>query len=164
MTFSDYYSFKVSPLWFALGWGQSFEIFMISLSSPELNAALYLFPTVAHLSYPPWFFSSYDIIECNTSMISGRRIGREIALLAVLSVLAVFLFPGVRGPYSVVHGPASALQRPSRSSLGIRHRTIRLDFTPEHHSITPGGTYFDVILESEFQPTSLPEYSSILRC
>ena len=55
MTFSDYYSFKVTPLWLALGWGQSFAIFMISLSSPELNAALYLFPTVAHLSYPPGF-------------------------------------------------------------------------------------------------------------
>lgn len=41
-------------------------------------------------------------------MISGR-IGDALATLAVICVLSIFLFPVVQGPYSAVHGPASAL-------------------------------------------------------
>lgn len=41
-------------------------------------------------------------------MISGR-IGDALATLAVVCVLTIFLFPAMQGPYSVVHGPASAL-------------------------------------------------------
>lgn len=50
----------------------------------------------------------HDIIDL-TSMISGR-IGCELAALAVFCILAIFLFPAMQGPYSAVHGPASALQ------------------------------------------------------
>ncbi|MGA2356325.1 MAG: hypothetical protein ABSG02_17660 [Terriglobales bacterium] len=41
-------------------------------------------------------------------MISGR-IGDAFATLAVICVLSIFLFPAMQGPYSAVHGPASAL-------------------------------------------------------
>jgi len=41
-------------------------------------------------------------------MISGR-ITCELAVAAVFCVLVIFLFPSVQGPYSVVHGPATAL-------------------------------------------------------
>lgn len=34
----------------------------------------------------------------------------EVTLLAILAVVMVFLFPAVQGPYSVVHGPATAFR------------------------------------------------------
>jgi hypothetical protein len=51
-------------------------------------------------------------------MISGRT-GRNLAVLATLCVLMVFLFPAVQGPYSVVHGPATALQA-ARAAVRLR--------------------------------------------
>lgn len=42
------------------------------------------------------------------SMISGRS-GCELAVLAVFCILSIFLFPAMQGPYSVVHGSATAL-------------------------------------------------------
>lgn len=43
-----------------------------------------------------------------TSMSPGR-IACALAVVAVLSVLSIFFFPSLQGPYSVVHGPVSAL-------------------------------------------------------
>lgn len=51
-------------------------------------------------------------------MISGRT-GCNLVVLAVLCVLMVFLFPAVQGPYSVVHGPAPALQA-ARAAVRLR--------------------------------------------
>ena len=41
----------------------------------------------------------------------------ELAVVAILCVLTIFLFPVVQGPYSAVHGPVTALQ-----SLRLRIR------------------------------------------
>jgi hypothetical protein len=38
-----------------------------------------------------------------------RRIGCACAVLSVLCVLLIFLFPTFNGPYSAVHGPVTAL-------------------------------------------------------
>ena len=37
------------------------------------------------------------------------RIVCALAVMAVLSVLTIFFFPSLQGPYSVVHGPVTAL-------------------------------------------------------
>ena len=105
------------------------------------------------------------MIKCNTSMISGRRIGREIALLTVLSVLAVFLFPGTQGPYSVVHGPASALQA-ARAAVRLRIAIVQSALTSLPNAATSPLVvlFLKSFSNPKFQPTSLPEYSSILRC
>jgi hypothetical protein len=55
---------------------------------------------------------------CGASMTLGR-IGRELAVVAVLCVLTVFLFPSLQGPYTAVHGPATALQA-SRAAARLR--------------------------------------------
>lgn len=47
------------------------------------------------------------------------RIGFALALVAVLCVLAVFFCHAIQGPYSVVHGPVTAL-RSSRAAAGLR--------------------------------------------
>jgi hypothetical protein len=39
-----------------------------------------------------------------------RHLGYELALVAIVCTLAVFLFPAVSGPYPIVHGPATALR------------------------------------------------------
>lgn len=41
--------------------------------------------------------------------MSPGRIACALAVVAVLSVLSIFFFPSLQGPYSVVHGPVSAL-------------------------------------------------------
>jgi hypothetical protein len=98
-------------------------------------------------------------------MISGRQIGWEIAVLAVLAVLAVFLFPGVQGPYSVVHGPVSALQA-ARAAVRLRVAIVQSALT----SLANGMISIVVVLSwmllsnQESQSDVLPEYSSILRC
>src|SRR5437588_3708801 len=54
-------------------------------------------------------------------MISGRIEG-AFSVLALLCVLSIFLFPTMHGPYSVVHGPVSALlsmRAAPRLRLGI---------------------------------------------
>jgi hypothetical protein len=38
-----------------------------------------------------------------------RHLAFELAVLAMLCIVGIFLFPATAGPYSAVHGPASAL-------------------------------------------------------
>lgn len=47
------------------------------------------------------------------------RVGCFLAIAAVLSVLVVFFFPAMQGPYSVVHGPVTALLS-ARAAAGVR--------------------------------------------
>ena len=56
-------------------------------------------------------------------MTSGRIEGL-LAGIAVLSVLTIFLFPAVQGPYSVVHGPVTALLS-VRAAAGLRTAIVR---------------------------------------
>jgi len=97
-------------------------------------------------------------------MIAGR-IGCELAVLAVLCVLMIFLFPAVQGPYSVVHGPATALQ--------AARAAVRLRTTIVQGALNSLGNYLVsplVVLSwmslsnTEFQSVSLPEYNIVLRC
>src|ERR1700744_6102615 len=51
-------------------------------------------------------------------MLSGRN-PVELALLALVCVVTIFLFPSIQGPYPVVHGPVSALSA-SRAAARLR--------------------------------------------
>ena len=103
--------------------------------------------------------------QCNTSMISGHRIGCEIAVLAVLSVLAIFLFPGVQGPYSVVHGPASALQA-ARAAVRLRIAIVQSALTSLANTTSATLIVLSWMSYSnpKFQPIGLPECNSVLSC
>lgn len=46
----------------------------------------------------------------------------ELTLLVILSVLTIFLFPSMQGPYSVVRGPATAFR--AARSAAIAHASI----------------------------------------
>ena len=101
----------------------------------------------------------------NASMISGHRIGWEIVLLAVVSVLAIFLFPGVQGPYSVVHGPASALQA-ARAAVRVRIAIIQSALSSISNVVisTLIVLCWMSLSNPKFQSIGLSKYSSILRC
>ena len=97
-------------------------------------------------------------------MVSGR-IGSELAVMAVLCILMIFLFPAMQGPYSVVHGPVTAL-------LAAR-AAVRLRIAIVQGALNSVGNYLVsplVVLSwmslspAEFQSISPPEYNTILRC
>ena len=48
-----------------------------------------------------------------------NRIESALAVIAVVCVLSIFFFPAMRGPYSVVHGPVTALLA-ARAAAGLR--------------------------------------------
>ena len=97
-------------------------------------------------------------------MIS-RRIGYELALLAVLSVLTIFLFPGVQGPYSVIHGPATVFQA-ARAAARLRIAIVQGVLSSiANRLMSPLATLSWMSpLNPELQSVGLPEYNTILRC
>jgi hypothetical protein len=97
-------------------------------------------------------------------MLSGR-IGCELVAMAVLCVLMIFLFPAMQGPYSVVHGPATALQS-ARAAARLRTAIVQGAFNSLGNSlISPLVVLSWVSLSAaEFQSIGLPEYNTILRC
>ena len=50
--------------------------------------------------------------------------GHELAIVVIVCVLGIFLFPAAAGPYSAVHGPVTAL-RAMRSSIRLRWAIAR---------------------------------------
>ncbi len=52
------------------------------------------------------------------------RIAYALAVVAVLCVLTVFFFHAIQGPYSVVHGPVTALLS-IRAAAGLRLAIMR---------------------------------------
>ena len=97
-------------------------------------------------------------------MISGRN-GCELAVVAALCVLMIFLFPSMQGPYSVVHGPVSALlaaQAAARVRIAIVQAACR---SLGNCLISPLAVLSWMSLpEAGFHSVAIPECSSILRC
>jgi hypothetical protein len=68
--------------------------------------------------------SVYNIGNEMVGAAMTGRIGDRLAILAVLSILAIFLFPAVQGPYSAVHGPATAMLA-AQAALRLRIAMVR---------------------------------------
>lgn len=51
--------------------------------------------------------------------MSSGRIGCELAVVAILCVISIFLFPVARGPYTAIHGPVTTLQS-ARNAVRVR--------------------------------------------
>ncbi len=97
-------------------------------------------------------------------MIPGR-IGCELAVLTVLCVLMIFFFPVMQGPYSVVHGPATALQAALAAA--------RLRIIIVQGALSSLGDFlisplvilsWMLLSQAEFRSVTLPGYNTILRC
>jgi hypothetical protein len=97
-------------------------------------------------------------------MISGHN-RSKVAVLVVLSVLTIFLFHALEGPYSAVNGPVTALQG-ARSAA--RLRVILLHDAVESVGIRPIWLLvvasWAPLSEANFQLISSSEFRTILRC
>jgi hypothetical protein len=97
-------------------------------------------------------------------MISGR-IGCELAVVAAFCVLSIFLFPSVQGPYSVVHGPVTALQavraaaRLRLAILAVALKALSSFLLQSIRTLRLAG-----FSSLEFLPPLLSELNTILRC
>jgi hypothetical protein len=92
-------------------------------------------------------------------MIPGR-IGCELAVLTVLCVLTIFLFPAMQGPYSIVNGPVTALQA-TRAAARTRKLIVQAALISLWNCLT---SPLAVLSESGFHPVAPPECNTILRC
>ncbi len=102
----------------------------------------------------------YNVI---TSMISGR-IGDAFAPLAVVCVLAIFLFPAMQGPYSVVHGPVSALlavRAAAKVRTAMVQAALRSFGVLASRLVALCGMF---VAEPDFYALTLTERCAILRC
>lgn len=93
------------------------------------------------------------------------RIGCELAVLTVLCVLMIFFFPLMQGPYSVVHGPATALQA-ARAAARLRIVIVQGALNSMGSVLISPLVILSwmVFSQAEFRSVSLPEYNAILRC
>ncbi len=95
-----------------------------------------------------------------------RQIACGLAVLAVVCVLTVFFFHAMEGPYSVVHGPVTALLS-ARAASGLRMSIV-------HAGLCAFLLWFGCalllmtrarLLVTEFLAENIsPESSRILRC
>lgn len=99
-------------------------------------------------------------------MISGR-LEFEMAFLALLCTLSIFLFPAVQGPYSAVHGPVTTLQ-----SIRVVAR-LRLSILAAALTVLSRSLQFALVslhgecpfADSEFSAASLGiKLNTTLRC
>jgi hypothetical protein len=99
----------------------------------------------------------------HTSMIPGR-LGCELAVLTLLCVLMIFFFPVMQGPYSAVHGPASALQA-ARAAARLRI-IVRGALKSVGNFLSSPLVILSwmVLSQTESQSTSLLQCNTILRC
>ena len=93
------------------------------------------------------------------------RIGRELVVVAVVCILTIFLFPSLRGPYSVVNGPVTALQ-----SARYAHR-LQASIAHAASSLLVTNTTSPLVIlswmplpDSGFGLTVLTGRDTILRC
>lgn len=97
-------------------------------------------------------------------MTSGRT-GPELAVLAVVCVLTIFLFPAMQGPYSAVHGPVSALQA---ARAAARLRVVIVHSARKSLSYLPLPALLALFsvdaAVAECRPLGLAECDSVLRC
>ena len=97
-------------------------------------------------------------------MISGR-IGCELAVLTILCVLMIFFFPLMQGPYSAVHGAATALEA-ARAAARLRIVIVQGALNSLGNFLISPLVILSWMLHSqvEFRSVSLPEYNTILHC
>lgn len=97
-------------------------------------------------------------------MISGRT-GYELAVLAVLGVLTIFLIHATQGPYSVLHGPATALQA-ARAAARLRTTIVQGALNSLRNYLISLLVVLSwmSLSNTEFQSLGLPEYNIVLRC
>lgn len=91
--------------------------------------------------------------------------GQGWAILAVFCILTIFFFPATYGPYSVVHGPVSAL-RPAQAALRLQLAIIQAALGSLATRWIPWLAWVSllVVLYSESRVVVSPDCNTIFRC
>lgn len=95
------------------------------------------------------------------------RIVSALAVIAAICVLTIFFFPAMQGPYSVVHGPVTALLA-ARAAAGLRTaiagvRVVRDRLTATRTAVA--RSLWVTFSSVEFPVNSLAATgSAVLRC
>ena len=97
--------------------------------------------------------------------MNSSRIRCELAVLAVLCVLMIFLFPSMQGSYSMVHGPVTALLA-ARAAARLRTAIVQgaLNYLGNYLISPLAVLSWMSFSNTEFQSVGLPEYNIVLRC
>ncbi|HXZ40163.1 MAG TPA: hypothetical protein VEG68_05440 [Terriglobales bacterium] len=90
-----------------------------------------------------------------------RRLGYELALVAIVCTLAIFLFPAVSGPYPIVHGPVTALRAMRAWLLLLIALTLPLFGLARLSTIQLGVAALCIPIFNRIDPL---QQSSVLRC
>jgi hypothetical protein len=100
-------------------------------------------------------------------MFTPSPLRRELSLVVLLCTLGVLLFPSPTGPYTAVHGPATAL-RALRSSLATlwSMAATALRRAPLVHALLGGlmGSRGLAILPGFLLPLQRAWAATVLRC
>jgi hypothetical protein len=101
-------------------------------------------------------------------MDTSRTLGRvamTIAVIALVSVMAVFFFPAVQGPYSAVHGPVTVFHG-ARAAAGLRMNVVRagLNLFRGHCGSTRVLLPWTPDWKAEFRTLLFGGCNSLLRC
>jgi hypothetical protein len=93
------------------------------------------------------------------------QMGREVAVLAVVCVAAIFFFPAIQGPYSAVNGPVTALQS-AQAAARLRVAIIQSAFNLLGNFHIPRLAWVSLMraLRTQFQVPDYADCSAILRC
>ena len=90
------------------------------------------------------------------------RIGCDVAVLAVLCILTIFLFPAHQGSYSAVHGPVTSLQalRAARRFWNSIVQAALASIAQASLLIFSWMSFSN----ADFSSTAVPACSAVLRC
>src|ERR1700756_2750900 len=93
------------------------------------------------------------------------RMGWELAVLAVLCVVAIFFFPAIQGPYSAVNGPVTALQS-AQAAARLRVAIVQAAFTLLSNLRIPSlaCVWAAIVLCTDAIAHSHVDCDTILRC
>jgi hypothetical protein len=97
-------------------------------------------------------------------MFPGRS-GCELAVLAVLGVLTIFLFPAMQGSYSAMHGPATALQA-ARAAAKLRAAIVQCARTSLSSCLISPIVFLSWMSFQDAGPraATLAQSNAVLRC
>jgi hypothetical protein len=109
-------------------------------------------------------FGSMTYSSMDTSETPGR-IATAVAVLALVSVMAVLFFPAAQGPYSAVHGPVTVFHG-ARAAAGLRMNVVRagLSLFRGHYRSAVALLLWTADLKAEFRTVSCAGRNSLLRC
>lgn len=112
----------------------------------------------------PMAIGNVESQAVHSKIICSRTLSL-LTLVIGLALLTIFLSHSVQGPYSVVHGPATAFR--AARSAAIAHASIMhgaMHFTPDYPGCRPPVAAQTSLAKAEPYPESIQQCKMTLRC